>query len=324
MTHSEAYDLIKIHYQFTDNGHYMDAFTFNKCESQVLAVLKETAKLIKLEVVINVEAPQVGSLRDRLKISLNDGIRIKVEWIIAAGIGIFLNPIGHSLENAIDWGFEYLKDGAYIHLLKTEKERLELEKEIRELRQDSLNNATQETENRIKRKVSNFYAEAKRNNRIVSIGFESSLNHSSTSEPSVFRHEFDSFIITDNLEDESLYQNVRIDIVAPVLKKGNTKWRGVYNNLPISFLMKDVDFKNSVIGGSTVFTGGSYIMCDLNIYTSVNEDGETHVSGYEVVAVHSLGINDAPLVVTESEKKRKRKEKVNNQPTLFDGLEENI
>lgn len=324
MSNSEINNLLRIHYQFTDNEHFMDAYTFNKCEYQILGIVREAAKLITYDVTINVEALEEGSIWERLKLTSKEGHHIKIEWIIAAAIGMIITPVGHTLKNAIDWGFEYLKDGAYIHSLKSEKERLQLEKDIRELRQDSLDNATPESENKIKRKVSNFYSEVKKDNRVVSVGFNSTVGEASQAELLIDRHDFDTYIISDNLEEEHLHTNVRIDIIAPVLKKGRTKWRGVFNGDPIPFLMKDVDFKKSVIGGSIVFTGGSYIVCDLNIYTSVDKEGETHISGYEVISVHSYGIDNQPSITTEGEKRRIKQRELENQPTLFDGLDDFI
>lgn len=319
MAQLEANNLLKIHYQFIDNEHFMNAFAFNKCEFQILSVIKEAAKLVKCDIVVNVEAVEIGSLWDRLKLTSQEGHHITVEWIIAIAIGAFINPIGHAFENAIDWGFEYIKDGSYIHSLKSEKERLQLENEIHKLRQDSLNNANVEVKNKIKRRVSNFYLEVQKEKRIKGIGFNSTIGKV----PSIDKADFDSYIISDGLEEEYSVSNICIDIIAPVLKPGRAKWRGLYNGEIISFSMKDVEFKKSVIAGSIVFTGGSYIVCDLNIYTEVDNEGETHISSYEVIAVHSYGINNQPPITTESERKRIKKNEVDNQPTLYSLWEKN-
>ena len=97
-----------------------------------------------------------------MKFTTKDGKEIKLQWVIALVIALSVNPLSTAFDNIVNWTFEYIKDGSYIHNLKKEKERLELEKEIRDLREDSLRHATTDSQNKIKRKVSNLYSEAKR------------------------------------------------------------------------------------------------------------------------------------------------------------------
>lgn len=324
MCQEQVYKSLNVHYQFIDNEHFMDAVAFNKCECQLIGIIKEVARLVDVDVVVNVEALEQGSLWERLGICSTDKNHIKVELIIAFAVGVLMNPIGHTITNAIDRGFEYLKDGAYVTSLKSEKERLQLEKDIRDLCLDSLKNATSKAENKIRRKVSNFYSEAKKEERIVSVGFISSIGNPSKDVYKIAKCDFDSFILSDKLETVLQKDDVRIDIIAPVLSAGRKKikWVGMYDGRKIPFLMNDVDFRNAVIGGSVVFTGGSYIICDLDIHTSVNYEGDTNISGYEVVAVHCHGIDNFPPVIIGSEKKRRVKKQIDAQPSLFDGVED--
>ena len=203
--------------------------------------------------------------------------------------------------------------------LKKEKERLELEKEIRELREDSLRHATKDTQNKIKRKVSNFYSEAKRDPRISSIGFCSSVGNPESNPIVVNRNSFDEYIITDTMEDEETKYKVRIDIIAPVLRKRKIKWQGVFDSVPIAFKLSDTEFRNSVLKGDIDFTGGTYIICDLKVYTSVDREGETKISGYEVTEVQACGKDDNPPEITTAEIKRQNKRKAERSiPSLFD------
>ena len=224
-----------IHFLFSDDGHFMDAFIFNKCEYQILGIIQEAKRLVCADIEVSVEPLSEGSLWSRLKFTTKDGKEIRLQWVIALVIALSVNPLSTSLENVVNWAFEYIKDGSYIHNLKKEKERLELEKEIRELREDSLRHATTDAQNKIKRKVSNFYSEAKRDPRVSSIGFCSSIGNPSSAPVTIDRNSFDRFIITDSMEDEETKSNVRIDIVAPVLRKRKIKWQGIYNSQQIPF-----------------------------------------------------------------------------------------
>lgn len=311
-------DKFNIHYLFSDNGHFMDAFIFNKCESQLLGIIHETCKLADASIDVNVEPIAEGSLWSRLKLTSKDGKEIKVQWILALAIAFTINPLSKTLDNILDSAYQYVIDGSYIHNLKKEKERLELEKEVRELKADSARHATTDRQNKIKRKVSNFYSEAIKDARITSIGFSTTAGNPDSSEVIVHRHSFESYIISDTMEDETRKSNVRIDIISPVLKKRNIKWQGIYNSMPIPFKLSDSDFKNSVLKGDVDFTGGTYIICDLIIYTAVNKEGDTKISGYEVCEVHSCGKDDNPPEITIGERKRQQKKAIENAPSLFD------
>lgn len=314
-----ANDSFNIHYLFSDDGHFMDAFIFNKCESQLLGIIQEAKKLVCADIEVSVQPLSEGSLWSRLKFTTKDGKEIKLQWVIALVIAITVSPINTTFDNVANWAFEYIKDGSYIHNLKKEKERLELEKEVRELRDDSLKHASTDTQNKIKRKVSNFYSEAKKDSRISSLGFCSSVGNPSSPQIVVDRNSFDNFIITDAMEDEETKSNVRIDIIAPVLRKRKIKWQGIYNSMPIAFKLCDTDFKTSVLKGEIDFTGGTYIICDLTVYTSVDKEGETKISGYEVIEVHSCGKDDNPPELTTAERKREQKRKAEaSMRSLFD------
>lgn len=314
-----ANENFNIHYLFSDDGHYMDAFIFNKCESQLLGIIQEAKKLVSADIEVSIQPLSEGSLWSRLKFTTKDGKEIKLQWVIALVIGITVSPIITTFDNVVNWAFEYIKDGSYIHNLKKEKERLELEKEVRELRDDSLKHASTDTQNKIKRKVSNFYSEAKKDSRILSLGFCSSVGNPSSPQIVVDRNSFDKFIITDAMEDEETKSNVRIDIIAPVLRKRKIKWQGIYNSLPIAFKLCDTEFKNSVLKGEIDFTGGTYIICDLTVYTSVDKEGETKISGYDVIEVHACGKDDNPPELTTAERKREQKRKLEaSMRSLFD------
>lgn len=296
-----------IHYIFNDDGHYMDAFIFNKCEHQLLELIHEISKLVSVEIEVNVTPLSEGSLWGKFTITTKQGTQIKVDWITALLVAVTINPLGTALTNAVNYASEYVMDGAYIYNLKKEKERLELEKEIRELREDSIKHATVEKQNKIKRKVSNFYSEAKKERRITSIGFCSSVAKPNSNELVVNRNSFDNYILKDSMEDENIIPNAKIDIIAPVLRKRKIKWQGLLGSQQISFKLSDSDFKKSVLNGTVDFTGGTYIIGKLTVYTAVDSEGETRISGYEVKEVHSYGKDDSSLTVTTGEKKRQEK-----------------
>ena len=63
-------NILEIHYWFNDDTHSMDANIQNKCEYEVLAIIKEVAKLLSIDINIETEPIGEGGLKKWLKIVL--------------------------------------------------------------------------------------------------------------------------------------------------------------------------------------------------------------------------------------------------------------
>ena len=61
--------ILEVHYRFFDDSHTMDAFVQNKCESQLLGIVNEVAKLYKIALVIEVEPATEGGHTRRYRFS---------------------------------------------------------------------------------------------------------------------------------------------------------------------------------------------------------------------------------------------------------------
>lgn len=93
-------------------------------------------------------------------------------------------------------------------------------------------------------------------------------------ESTVPRADFIKFIQASNNLPVEPIEDARIEIVAPVLKEGDYKWKGAYDGQAISFTMGDEVFKSSVLLGDVSFQHGSTIECVLNIHRKFDEVGE--------------------------------------------------
>ena len=105
-----------------------------------------------------------------------------------------------------------------------------------------------------------------------------------------------------------------IEIVSPVLKKGKTKWKGIYNQESISFSIHDADFLDGVYTRKVSFSNGSAIRCLLQEKRKINDKGEEVISGYEVLEVHELQLNGTPQSLPARKKKTQAS---SEQLTLF-------
>ena len=131
----------------------MDANIQNKCEYEVLAIIKEVANLLSVDINIETEAFGEGGLRKWLKIvSKQENIKGTITTsIIAALITVLLvTPLSKITEKVIDKIFEDTE----MNDLQKEKLKLEIER----LKQDKAKNLESLDHNTlIKKRKSNFY-----------------------------------------------------------------------------------------------------------------------------------------------------------------------
>src|SRR5690606_20431467 len=96
----------------------------------------------------------------------------------------------------------------------------------------------------IKKKRSNFYEKLEKVEKIEKVSFKTwdGKKENDSNEEEVPKHKFKAYILSsdeiDSLEDE----NAVIEIISPVLKKGNYKWSGYYKGEIIKFSMKSKEF----------------------------------------------------------------------------------
>ena len=113
-----------------------------------------------------------------------------------------------------------------------------------------------------------------------------------------------------------------IEIISPVLKVGNYKWKGIYLSTGriVNFAMKDDDFKSEVINQGTLFKNGTRIECKLEISRKMSEFGEVTVTGYSVLTVAKKMDGDASVEIAHTKPVKKKKEVELKQLDLFGTL----
>lgn len=142
------------------------------------------------------------------------------------------------------------------------------------------------------------------------------------------KNEFSKFITLENDLPLEIIDNAEIEIISPILKKGNYKWKGIYKEESIDFYMKDKDFKQSIFNGETTFSSGFNIKCILEIKNVIDELGEIKVKRYSVSTVISKIKSNNNKMIEEQTIQGKQyilKQKELKQPNLFNYLvKENI
>jgi hypothetical protein len=306
---------LEIHYWLANDSHSMDAVVQNKCDHEILGVIKAIALSLDIEISIETEAFGEGGLRRWLKVLLKDENKkatMSSAIIIALVTVLITTPIAKISEKVIDKIFE---DKEMKHLQK-DKIKLEIEK----LKQDispKVDNLPANTV--IKKKKSNFYEALEKYPQINTVTFIATdeTKEISFQEKSVNKIDFKEFILVSDDLDPVEIDNSIIEIISPVLKKGNYKWMGIYNGEPVAFNMQSKEFKTSVQTGKIEFKNGSSINCLLQIRKKIDNDGIEKVIGYDVIRVNYYFENDKPVETREGKKHRQKKEAENKQLDLF-------
>lgn len=306
---------IEIHYYFGDDSHTMDAMVQNKCEYEILGVIKEVSKIFELDITIETEPLADGGLRKWLKIVSKEenkkGI-ITTAIIVAITTTLLTTPLTQVSEKLIDKIFEDTE------LKELEKEKLKLE--VEELKRNALKDKEGvEHNNLIKKKKSNFYETLENYPKVKRVSYTISDNQRDilSKEKSVSKEEFKKYIlVTDDLEPLEVEEAV-IEIISPVLKKGRYKWSGYFNGEPINFYMKSNEFKTLVQNGEIEFKNGSSINCFLSIRKKVDNEGIEKIVGYDVIRVNFYFENEKPIETNEGKKYRREREADERQFKLF-------
>ena len=324
---------VELHYHFTDDEHRIDAFVQNRCEHELLALMKELTKYFEFEFSIETELTQSGGIRKFFKIKPNNlspkdkkQINIDVRTAICTAFitSFLINPLSTPVIKIID---------NLMNKIFEDKELAEIEKEkakeeLKSLKLDNIKKQ-QEIENNAQLKISrsNFYEILNEYERLDSVEFseEDEQKNKAIVYQKILQSDFEKYIIQqDTLEDE-IVENTKVAIVSPVLSKNtkNIKWRGYYKGELVSLIMKSEEFVTSVDDGLIEFKNGFIINCNLRIEREKKKNDEEK-RRYIVTEVISYVINEKAFETMEGKRyKQAKKDEANSQYLPFDELSDN-
>ena len=321
---------VELHYHFTDHEHHIDAFVQNRCEHELLVLMKELTKYFEFEFSIETELTQSGGIRKFFKIKPNDlskkdkkQIDIAVRTAICTALitSFLINPLSipatKIVSNLMDKIFEDKE------LAEIEKEKAK--EELKSLKLDNIKKQ-QEIESNAQLRISrsNFYEILNEYERLDSVEFleEDEQKNRAIVYQRIPQIDFEKYIIQqDTLEDE-IVENAMVAIVSPVLSKNtkNIKWRGYYNGELIPLIMKSEEFVTSVDEGLIEFKNGFIIKCNMRIEREKKKDDEEK-RRYIVTEVISYVINEKVFETMEGKRyKQAKKDEADTQYLPFDEL----
>ncbi|CAI2311035.1 conserved hypothetical protein [Vibrio parahaemolyticus] len=307
---------LQMHYYLENGSHSMDAIARNKCESEVLAIVQEIAKVLNTQIVIEAEAWKEGGLRDIWAFTNANAAVISVIVSIA---GIVISRIPTT-----DPELEQLqKEDLKLSVLERRINLAKLQKEVEEdkVTQDTVEKVASlvDTNYKVVTRKSNFYKQLNNTPKITKVGINGldKEGEEAFKEAMVQRSDFKRFILHSNSLPVQIEDNAVIEIISPVLRNGRHKWKGIYKGESISFSMNDQDFKRDVLSEQISFTHGAAIKCVLHIHRKLDEVGDVVVTGYSVDTVIENGQESVFQETMQGKKYRHQKALKDAQQDLF-------
>jgi hypothetical protein len=314
---------LEVHYYLANESHSMDAFVRNKCEAELLAIFGELCTTLGVDVPIEALAHQEGGLRDYWKLLGENSTQITIATLIFNTLLTIANTVSTRIPVSDPEKDEREKQ---IQELTIEEKRLSLEKLKKEAQQgipskETIEGAAKAVEQnpKIQLRRSNFYRILGNHEKVIGIGFSAIAQDGKAIEQERFVPcaDFKKYVLITNELPAETIDGAIIEIVAPVLKEGNYKWRGIYEGESISFSMTDTEFKTSVLREEVSFQHGSGINCVLRIFRKFDELGEVVITGYSVVTVIEKTDGVSTYETLQGKKHRTHKKFMENQAGLF-------
>lgn len=298
---------LELHYFFNDDSHSMDAIVRNKCEREILAIIQECALTLGIDVHIEAEAYAEGGLKELWKIL---GTPQVATLLVIITIILSRSPPGDPQKQVLD--IELTK-------LSIEEKKLSVER----LKNELVDNKEGQNANKALEDVvsvlndnpkvvvprSSLYEQMLQCGKITKISV-SAFNDSNKlvgEEREVHRNGFYKFILTSRTLQPLTVDDAEIAIVSPVLREGNYKWKGIYNDEPITFSMNDEQFRYSVRSKEVTFQNGSVIICVLEVHRKLDETGSVVVTGYSVPTV--IKKEDSAQIIETSQGRQHKQDK---------------
>ncbi len=308
---------IELHYFFRDETHTMNAFVRNECEKELLTIFKEVIQSLDIEIDVESEAFKEGGLKEIWKFLGKNGVQLT---LIVTVFGLVLSRIPVENKELVKLQIENLE-------LDNELKRQDLKKIKKEIQSD------EELTNEIVERVleildsdykiiwhkSNFYKKLNFYPKVTKLTTQllNEQNEPIEKERTVERENFSKFILRSDTFPPNIDEEAVIDIISPVLKKGNFSWKGFYKGDIINFEMSDQSFKNSVLNKEIEFINGTAIKCVLQQNRKIDEVGLVKVIQNKVLTVIEIITGDN-YVATEQGKKYKRDKKRKNDQLKLD------
>ncbi|RXR15963.1 hypothetical protein EQG63_12040 [Flavobacterium amnicola] len=304
----EITNIFKLHFYRNDELHVIDAITRNECERELLSVIKIVCSDLEIDVNILSEIPEEGGFTEIWQFLGKHSGQLS---LLIAIIALIYSRIPVENSKLTELQIENLELDNEIK--KEELKQLRQKADAKTVEKDTLIKLVEHFEDdfKINWHKSNFYRKLISEKDITSVSFTGldSNNNTTIPEKIVEREQFSSFVINTSEFPPLIDEEATIDIISPVLKSGNFHWKGYYNKQIISFQMKDLDFKGSVLNLEVDFNTATSIKCVLQQNRRIDDTGKVYITLNKVITVLEVNTSNNTYETNQGKKyKKQRKE----------------
>jgi hypothetical protein len=307
---------LELHYYLEGKSHSMNAMLRNECEKELLKMFNEVVSVLEIDVLIESEAYSEGGLKEKWKLLGKHSPQLT---LIAAVLAIVLSRIPVENKELVNLQIENLKLDNEIKKkeIKTNTDSI---KDNSEVTPELVEKVVEALENNYKLvwHRSNFYKKLNFYPKVEKISTSTlDVNNAPVSEEkTVLKQEFGAFILRSDKFPQNIDDEAIIEIISPVLKKGDFQWKGFYKSEIIGFKMKDKDFKKAVANKQIEFVNGFTIKCVLHQSRKIDDMGVIQIVKNEVITVVEIIINNKGELTEQGKKHKAYKESEKRQTKL--------
>lgn len=307
---------LELHYHLVNDAHSMDARVRNKCEAELLALIQHVAEELGVDVVLESSAFTEGGLREVLKFLMDPK---NSSALVMGGMVLVLVQIVISILALPSTDKEQEALAKELTKLSIEEKRLQIEKLRREAGEGKPSQAvvaevvsTLNQDYKVVTRRSNFYGQLLPYKKVTAVGFGHIPRGAviSENERMTSRVDFERFIVRVNTLPELVDDAAFIEIVAPVITGGNLHWKGIYQGEPISFAMRDSNYKRDVSNRTVSFQHGDFIFCFLHTQRKLDPTGEVLITGRYVSLVLEKRSSSGQAAQTPQGRRKKFSDKM--------------
>jgi hypothetical protein len=289
----------RVHYHLRDGAHHMNAEIRNKAEGELLALLRETSSALGISVQVDTRAYGEGGVIEYLDLLFQQKEQIGFVMAVLGpllGTPFYLSKLRQSKQQIVmnDLTIKKLKlelsEKAEAIAEKSETKRLVATSDPLPLDPPLTPEQIVEallSRKKVARRRSNYYAALVEDLRIEAVGF-APAHQRGAEEQLVQRFAFTDFIIDRVDLEPQTFKSIPIEVVAPVLRTGSIKWKGIFDKKVISFDLHDGNFRAQVNSKQVKFQNGTILICDLEVLQREDETGDTEIIGFVVTRVHEV------------------------------------
>lgn len=251
----------------------MDAQVLHECQGDLLALLREVGKQLDVTFSIEAVAYGEGGLEVFLNLVGRHAVALSLIGTVVTAIasaGVWMKYQSTILQQQINQNDFALNRDRKLADQQIEQNDINLKKariELEKLEQDAAPDerrapATAATKSsccrapadcgrhcspsaskvRVIRLRSHFYEQLITYDKVSAVGFSPKHRPAESDEIVVTRADFSRYVVMPQELDPTLVRGAEIEIVAPVLKRGGFKWRGIFEKHVINFGLADEAF----------------------------------------------------------------------------------